>query len=97
MLINPFTTNPRYCQIYIEHILTRNALPLDRDEVKVDLMLTNMKTNIFPMIWHVGYDSLKFVCDSKMSNGKTFSRISALQNHRYNGGQQRYKPLVFPS
>ena len=48
--INPFTNNPVHWQICIEHILTRNASPLDRDEIKIDLMLTNMKSNIFPLI-----------------------------------------------
>ena len=30
--------------------MTRRASPLDSDEVKIDLMLVNMKDNIFPLI-----------------------------------------------
>ena len=48
--INHFTTNPGYWQICVEHVLTRSVLPLDRDEVKTDLMLTNMKNDLCPLI-----------------------------------------------
>ena len=51
ILINPFPTNPRYCQICVNHISTKSASRLDRDELKTDLMLTNMTNYIFPLIW----------------------------------------------
>ena len=50
ILINSFTTNPGYWQIYVEHILTRSALPLARYEAKTDLMCTSMKNYVFPLI-----------------------------------------------
>ena len=49
-LINPFIINPGYWQTSVEYILTRNASPLVRDDVKTNLMLANMKNDIFPLI-----------------------------------------------
>ena len=49
ILINPFTTNHGYWKINIDYILTKSSSPLDRNEIKMDLMLVNMK-NIFPLI-----------------------------------------------
>ena len=34
----------------VTYILTRFASPLDRDELKMDLMHVNMKSDIFPLI-----------------------------------------------
>ena len=80
ILINPFTTNPGYGQICVNPILTRWASPPDRDGIKTDLMLANMKNDIFPLIstivlprlytWNVGSDLLKLVCGIKISKRK---------------------------
>ena len=46
----PFITDPGYWKFCVEYILTGIAWPLEHDEVKIDLMLVNMKNNIFPLI-----------------------------------------------
>ena len=46
MLINPFTPNTGYWQIYVGYIFARNASSPHRDEVTTDLMLVNMRNNI---------------------------------------------------
>ena len=43
-------TNPGYWQIWIEYILTKSVAPLDHDEMKMDLLLANVKNDIFPLI-----------------------------------------------
>ena len=46
-LISSFNTNPGYWKISVEYIWTKSVSSLDRDEVKVDLMLVNMKNDTF--------------------------------------------------
>ena len=60
--INLFTTNPGCCQIPAEYILTRSASPLDRDEVKMDLMLANMNGNRFPVISTIIFLTMLTTC-----------------------------------
>ena len=45
MLINPFTANTGYLQIYVGYIFARSASSPHRDEVTADLILFNMKND----------------------------------------------------
>ena len=47
---HPFTTNLGFWKFCVEDILTKNASPLDRDKVTMDLMLINMKNDTFFLI-----------------------------------------------
>ena len=46
--IKPFNTKPGYWKICVNNMLAKSALLLDRDDVKLDLMLVWTKNNIFP-------------------------------------------------
>ena len=48
-LINHSTSKPGYGKICVEYILAKSTSPLDRDDIKMDLMFINMKNNIIPV------------------------------------------------
>ena len=48
--------------MHVEYILTESASPLDRDEVKMDLVLVNMKNNIFPLISTIILPKVLILC-----------------------------------
>ena len=71
--------------MYAKYILTGNASPLYRDEVKTDLLLANMKhvscdfhdhssESVNPVLlgtpWNFNCDLIKFVCGTKTSKTK---------------------------
>ena len=110
-IISAFTTIPRYWQIRVEYILANIASPLDRDEVILDMMLTNMKNDLFPLIptiifpkgltpcFPVHLDTLVVIywnsCVALEYHRKINGHISVIQNHGCNVGQQACGTFVF--
>ena len=68
ILINSFIANPGYWQMCVESILTRSASSPDYDEVTTDLMLTNMKNNIFPLLSTIIFPKMLILCSYLIVN-----------------------------
>ena len=68
ILINSFIANPGYWQMCVESILTRSASSPNYDEVTTDLMLTNMKNNIFPLLSTIIFPKMLILCSYLIVN-----------------------------
>ena len=98
-LINPFTLKPGHWQICVEYILTRSALPLDRDEIKWFNMTNNtyslVSTIILPKVLILCYplhlETLTVIywnpCVHYIVKEENIWRILVIQNHSCNIGQ----------
>ena len=61
--MNHITNSPGYWRICAnEYILNNSASPVDWDEVKMDLMLVNMKRKIFILISTIVLPKLLAMC-----------------------------------